>query len=74
MAQPHETAKTSDQLRHEIAVLVEQYDRVAFPDKPFLGGISTIPVSGKVFDADELQHLVDSSRSLRFIPKIRKLS
>jgi CDP-4-dehydro-6-deoxyglucose reductase, E1 len=26
-----------------------------------LGGISTLPVSGKVFDADEMQHLVDSS-------------
>ena len=61
MAQPHEEAKTSEQLRAEIANLVEQYHRVAFPQKPFLGGIYTIPVSGKVFDADELQHLVDSS-------------
>jgi CDP-6-deoxy-D-xylo-4-hexulose-3-dehydrase len=34
---------------------------VAFPTKPFLGGISTLPVSGKVFNADEMQHLVDSS-------------
>jgi CDP-6-deoxy-D-xylo-4-hexulose-3-dehydrase len=61
VAQPHEEAKTSEQLRAEIADLVEQYHRVAFPPKPFLGGISTIPVSGKVFDAEELQHLVDSS-------------
>ena len=61
MAQPHDEAKTSEQLRAEIANLVGQYHRVAFPQKPFLGGISTIPVSGKVFDADELQHLVESS-------------
>ena len=53
--------KTADQLRQEIAALVEQYHQAAFPAKPFLGGISTLPVSGKVFDADEMQHLVDSS-------------
>ena len=61
MAQPHEETKTSEQLRQEIANLVAQYFDAAFPPKPFLGGISTIPVSGKVFDSDELQHLVSSS-------------
>ena len=61
MPQQGSDQKTADQLRQEIATLVEQYHQAAFPAKPFLGGISTLPVSGKVFDADEMQHLVDSS-------------
>ena len=61
MPQQGSDQKTADQLRKEIAALVEQYHQAAFPVKPFLGGISTLPVSGKVFDADEMQHLVDSS-------------
>jgi len=48
-------------LRAEILRLTREYHAVAFPDKPFLGGISMVPVSGKVFDADELESLVDSS-------------
>jgi CDP-6-deoxy-D-xylo-4-hexulose-3-dehydrase len=61
MPQQGSDQKTADQLRREIAIRVEQYHQAAFPAKPFLGGISTLPVSGKVFDADELQHLVESS-------------
>ena len=61
MPQQGSDQKTADQLRQEIAALVEQYHQVAFPTKPFLGGISTLPVSGKFFNADEMQHLVDSS-------------
>ena len=61
MPQQGSDQKTADQLRKEIATLVGQYHQAAFPAKPFLGGISTLPVSGKVFDADEMQHLVDSS-------------
>jgi len=48
-------------LRAEILALVREYHDAAFPEKPFLGGVSAVPVSGKVFDADELEHLVDSS-------------
>ena len=50
-----------DAMRQEILELVGKYYAEAFPKKPFLGGISQIPVSGKVFDADELTNLVDSS-------------
>ena len=50
-----------DQLRAQILGLVKEYHQEAFPPKPFLGGISTIPVSGKVFDNHELELLVDSS-------------
>jgi len=50
-----------DAMRQAILELVGEYYAEAFPKKPFLGGISQIPVSGKVFDADELTNLVDSS-------------
>jgi len=53
--------RTEAELRNEIRSLVSEYHAIAFPEKPFLGGISTVPVSGKVFDADELDLLVDSS-------------
>jgi CDP-6-deoxy-D-xylo-4-hexulose-3-dehydrase len=48
-------------LRAEILELVRQYHEVAFPGRPFVGGISAVPVSGKVFDDAELRNLVDSS-------------
>ena len=51
----------ADQLRNQILELVKEYHAEAFPEKPFLGGISTVPVSGKVFDETELELLVDSS-------------
>jgi CDP-6-deoxy-D-xylo-4-hexulose-3-dehydrase len=51
----------ADQLRAQIRDLVKEYHAEAFPEKPFLGGISTVPVSGKVFDEHELDLLVDSS-------------
>ena len=50
-----------DAMRQEILELVGKYYAEAFPEKPFLGGISRLPVSGKVFDGDELTNLVDSS-------------
>ncbi len=53
--------KTAAELRAEIVQLTREYHAVAFPAKPFLGGISQIPVSGKVFDDEELALLVDSS-------------
>ena len=55
------THSGATKLREEIATLVARYYQEVFVKKTFFGGISTIPVSGKVFDADELQHLVDSS-------------
>jgi CDP-6-deoxy-D-xylo-4-hexulose-3-dehydrase len=51
----------ADQLRAQILDLVREYHAEAFPERPFLGGISTVPVSGKVFDENELELLVDSS-------------
>ena len=51
----------AEQLRAQILELVKEYHGEAFPERPFLGGVSTVPVSGKVFDNHELELLVDSS-------------
>ena len=53
--------KTSQQLRQEISTLVRQYYDVAFAPQPFVAGDSSIPVSGRVFDSSEIEHLVEAS-------------
>ena len=53
--------RASRSCAREILELTREYYDVAFPEKPFVGGISQIPVSGKVFDADEMSNLVDAS-------------
>ena len=50
-----------EELRSQILELVAQYHNVAFPSREFIPGKSAVPVSGKVFDATELQYLVDAS-------------
>jgi CDP-6-deoxy-D-xylo-4-hexulose-3-dehydrase len=51
----------SAELRQEISKLVAEFHSVAFPEHPFVPGTSPIPVSGKVFNHEELQSLVESS-------------
>ena len=53
--------KTAPQLREEILDLVRDYHRVAFPAQPFDAGTTAIPVAGRVFDDDDMIHLVDSA-------------
>jgi CDP-6-deoxy-D-xylo-4-hexulose-3-dehydrase len=53
--------QTPDELRQQIATLVKQYYKAAFPTTDFVPGVSELPVTGKVFDERELQHLVDSA-------------
>jgi CDP-6-deoxy-D-xylo-4-hexulose-3-dehydrase len=48
-------------LREQILELVGRYAEIAHADKPFAPGLSPVPVSGKVFGANEMRHLVDSS-------------
>lgn len=48
-------------LRRTILDLVAEYHTVAFSEREFRPGESTVPVSGRVFDGSELQHLVDAS-------------
>jgi len=52
---------SAKQLREQILELVAEYQRAAFPSDNFVPGKTPVPVSGKVFDAAELQYLVDSS-------------
>lgn len=51
----------ADELRRTILELVKSYYTEQWPPQPFVPGISPIPVSGRVFDHDDLQHLVDAS-------------
>ena len=51
----------ADELRAQILDLVGEYHRVANPPKSFAPGQSPVPVSGRVFDARDMQALVDSA-------------
>jgi CDP-6-deoxy-D-xylo-4-hexulose-3-dehydrase len=53
--------KTAKQLREEIREGVKQYYEVALAPQTFVRGQSSVPVSGKVFDSDELELLVEAS-------------
>ena len=52
---------TADELRAKILDLVGEYHAANWPDRPFVPGTSKLPPSGKVFDAREVQALVDAS-------------
>jgi CDP-4-dehydro-6-deoxyglucose reductase, E1 len=51
----------ADELRRRIAGLVSDYHAAAFGDRAFVPGETPVPVSGRVFDAAELQSLVEAS-------------
>jgi CDP-6-deoxy-D-xylo-4-hexulose-3-dehydrase len=53
--------KTPQQLRAEILDLVREYHRAAFPAEPFDAEATPIRCAGRVFDGDDIAHLVDSS-------------
>lgn len=53
--------KTTDQLRREIAALVQQYADTVYAPSIFQPGQTAIPPSGKVIGADELKNMVDAS-------------
>ncbi len=52
---------TKEALRARILALVREYWAAAWPEARFVPGVSPVPVSGRVFDDDELTHLVDAS-------------
>ena len=58
---PPEPASRADALRAQILELTREYHAEAFPEHEFVAGESAVPVSGKVFDAHEIELLVDSS-------------
>lgn len=55
-----QNTKTED-IRAQIAKLVEEYATIALAPQPFLPGASTVPPSGKLLDATELKYMVDAS-------------
>ena len=57
----HFVKKSPDQLRAEIAALVQQFSDIVHAPKPFVPGESAVPVSGKVIGAGELKMMVEAS-------------
>jgi CDP-6-deoxy-D-xylo-4-hexulose-3-dehydrase len=59
---PHDDrGPEAERLREEILSLVRQYHEVAFPEREFVPGESSVVYAGRVFDAEEVVNLVDSS-------------
>lgn len=54
-------ARTAQELREQILALTREYSALQWPERPFVPGESHVPVSGRVFDAEEVVSLVDSS-------------
>ena len=54
-------ANRADEIRAQVLALVREYYTEAFPTREFVPGESAVPYAGRVFDAEELVHLVDSS-------------
>lgn len=48
-------------VKDQILSLTDAYYAEHHAPKPFVAGQSSVPVSGKVFDADDMRHLVESS-------------
>ena len=53
--------KTIEELRLEIANLVQEFADIQYKEKTFEPGKSIVPPSGKVIGATELQYMVDAS-------------
>lgn len=58
---PVDESPRATELRAQILELTRQYHAEAFPERPFDPSAPSVPVSGRVFDADDIEHLVDSS-------------
>ena len=52
--------RSAEELRREILALVAEYHEAAFAPREFVPGESAVPVSGKVFGAEEVQHVVEA--------------
>ncbi len=51
----------ADKLRQRILSLVDEYHDEAFAPPEFVAGETPVPVAGRVFDAEDLSHLIDAS-------------
>ena len=52
--------RSPNEIREQIRGLVAEYYEAEFSPKAFVAGKSPVPVSGRVFDAEDIQSLVDS--------------
>lgn len=52
---------SKEQIRNQIAELVDQYAALEYAPKIFVGGESVVPPSGKVLGANELKMMVEAS-------------
>ena len=50
-----------DDLRTQIRQLVADYHDIAFAPRPFVPGETSVPVSGRVFDAEDMQSLMEAT-------------
>ena len=50
-----------DSLRKKILSLVVEYAKEEWPQRPFVPGETPVPVSGRIFDADDVGSLIDAS-------------
>jgi CDP-6-deoxy-D-xylo-4-hexulose-3-dehydrase len=51
----------TEQLRQQIADLVDEYAKLALAPRPFVPGMSMVPPSGRVIGAAELKNMVDAA-------------
>ena len=51
----------ADQIRDQILSLAGDYWAARWPNRPFVPGETPVPVSGKVFDGEEIRFLLDAS-------------
>jgi len=49
------------ELRQRILDLTAEYVHEAFPERGFVADVNTVPVSGKIIDASDVQAVVDSA-------------
>jgi CDP-6-deoxy-D-xylo-4-hexulose-3-dehydrase len=54
-------SERAEQLRKQILALTAEYHAEAFPQREFVSGTSTVPVSGKVIGPDDICSVVDSA-------------
>ena len=53
--------KVAENIRNEIADLVQQYAEIVYAPNPFVADDTPVPVSGKVIGAKELKNMVNAS-------------
>ena len=57
----NDTLDKSQQIRQQIARLVDEYAAIQYTPSIFEPGVTVVPPSGKVLDATELQNMVEAS-------------